>query len=109
MTTKKLSDIELAIAAVVRVEMAKRRLSANKFAKALGISQPSLSAKLRGDTKFSIGEIESFASEMGLSLSWVILEAERQLVSDPSAIFGLAADDRTEDSMRQQEIDQELP
>lgn len=109
MTTKKLSDIELAIAAVVRVELAKRRLSANSFAKVLGISQPSLSSKLRGDTKFSIAELEAFANELGLSLSWIIVEAERQLVSDPSAIFGLAADERTEKSMRQQEIEQELP
>lgn len=108
-TSKKLSDIELAIASVVRGEMAKRRLSANSFAAKLGISQPSLSSKLRGDTKFSIGELEAFASELGLNLSWVIMTAESQLVSDPSAIYGLAADGRTEESDRKQEGSQEAP
>lgn len=108
-TSKKLSDIELAIASVVRGELAKRRLSANAFASKLGLSQPALSAKLRGGTKFSIGELESFASELGLSLSWVIMSAEKQLARDPSAVYGLAADERTEATDRRQEGEQENP
>lgn len=109
MATKGVSDIELAIAAVIRAEMGKRRLSANRLAKSLGMSQPALSAKLRGETKFGIQDLVDAADAFGLELSYLIVAAEKQLASDPSAIFGLAAEQRSEANESRQERDQETP
>lgn len=109
MATKNVSDIELALAAVIRAEMGKRRLSANKFASSLGMSQPALSAKLRGETKFGVQDLAAAAEVFGMELSAIIVAAERQLKSDPEAIFGLAAETKNEDNALRQERDQELP
>lgn len=49
------------VAAEVRAEMARQRASQRKVAGILGISQPQVSARLRGEIAFNTTELEKLA------------------------------------------------
>lgn len=53
----------------VRAEMARRGVSQVKLAAALGLSQPSVSARLRGITPFDVDELHAVAAFLGVPLS----------------------------------------
>lgn len=53
----------------VRAEMARRGVTQAKLAAALGLSQPSVSARLRGVTPFDVDELHTIAAFLGVPLS----------------------------------------
>lgn len=57
------------IGANVRAEMARRGVTQAKLAAALGLSQPSVSARLRGVTPFDVDELHTVADFLGVPLS----------------------------------------
>lgn len=58
----------------VRAEMARRGISQTALAKSLGLSQPSVSARLRGATPFDINELSAVAHFLGVPLGALIGE-----------------------------------
>ena len=55
------------VGANVRAEMSRRSIPQRDVAAALGISQPSLSARLSGRVAFDVNEIFTVATLLGLS------------------------------------------
>lgn len=68
----------------VRAEMARRGVSQAKLAAALGLSQPSISARLRGVTPFDVDELHAVADFLDVS-------AASLLPADDDAALGGAA------------------
>lgn len=54
------------VAATVRAELARRRMTQQDLARAVGLSQASVSERLRGKTPFSTDDIERVADALGI-------------------------------------------
>lgn len=63
------------VGANVRAEMARRNVRQGAVAKALGISQPSVSARLSGATPFDVDELRTVADLLGVGLCSLFDEA----------------------------------
>jgi transcriptional regulator with XRE-family HTH domain len=75
-----------AVAAEIRAELARRRLSARRAAARLGWTQAYLSRRLNGDVPFDVKDIEALAGLLGVS---------------PQRFFrSYASDDDPEDQLR---------
>jgi len=57
------------VAAEVRAEMARQRVSQRKVGEVLGKSQPQISARLRGEIPFDTAELEQLAQTWGVPVS----------------------------------------
>lgn len=68
------------VTTAVRMLMAAQRLKQSDLAAALGISQPSVSAKLAGRARWSVDDLDKLASTFGVALA--------DLVSPPLAYAG---------------------
>lgn len=55
-------DNSTRLADTIRAEMARRRISQTKVAGRLGLSQPAISRRLRGETAFDADEIVAIAA-----------------------------------------------
>ncbi len=60
------SRLPEAVAAEIRAELARRRLSARRAAARLGWTQAYLSRRLNGDVPFDVGDIEALAGLLGV-------------------------------------------
>lgn len=56
----------------VRGEMARKGINQEAVAKALGVSQAAISARLRGITPFDINELVTIASLLGVSVERLV-------------------------------------
>lgn len=54
------------VAAEVRAEMARQRVQQRQVAEWLGISQPQIGKRLRGEIAFDTGELETLASHFAV-------------------------------------------
>jgi transcriptional regulator with XRE-family HTH domain len=64
----------LRIAASVRAEMARRRMSQKDLAELLGMTQPALSRRLTGEVPFAVDDLPLFAEALGVPVS-VLMES----------------------------------
>ena len=58
----------------IRIELARRRLSQRNLIGILGLRQGSISARIRGEVEFRIGELEKLADYFGVTLEQLISE-----------------------------------
>lgn len=58
----------MAVAAEVRAEMARQRVSQQPIADALGMSRQALSRRLVGEIPFDVSELEQIANFLGVSV-----------------------------------------
>lgn len=63
------------VGANVRAEMARRNVRQGALAKALGISQPSVSARLSGAVPFDVDELRAVADLLGVGMCGLLDEA----------------------------------
>ena len=63
------------VAATIRAELARRRIPQTIVAERLGMSQPSLSRRLTGDTPFDVNELAIVAEILGIPLATLIGDA----------------------------------
>jgi len=59
-------DISGTVGANVRAEMARRRITQDRVADLLGISQPQVSKRLNGDIAFDVVELDKLADLLGI-------------------------------------------
>lgn len=64
----------VAVGASVRAELARRKLTQGDVARWLGISQASVSDRLKGKTPFRIDELMTIAEEIGIPLAAMLTE-----------------------------------
>lgn len=69
------NPLRLRVAAEVRAWRAKRNMSQQQLARALGISQPQVSSRLRGATPITLDEIETFARIFGTTADAILAGA----------------------------------
>lgn len=86
--------------------LGRKRIPQRDLADAIGESEGQVSRMLRGLKHWDLDQIVR-ASEF-LEVNFVDVITEASLVAGKGS-YALAADERTEESMRQQEIEQELP
>lgn len=63
------------VAAAVRAEAARKRIGQDAIASALGLSQASVSRRLRGVAPFELDEIPVVADLLGVSVSQILAES----------------------------------
>jgi transcriptional regulator with XRE-family HTH domain len=63
------------VASVVRAEMARKRVGQEEIAARLGLSQASVSRRIRGVTPFELDELETVADLLGLPVTAFIEDA----------------------------------
>lgn len=63
------------VAAEVRAEMARQRVNQREVAKILGVSQPQVSQRLRGEIAFDTEELEKLARAFQVSASQFVPDA----------------------------------
>jgi transcriptional regulator with XRE-family HTH domain len=63
------------VAAVVRAEMAARSRSARDLADLLDVTEPTVAARLEGQTSFDLVEVEQVAAWLGIPLSELLARA----------------------------------
>lgn len=63
------------IAAEVRAEMARKRVTGTTLAEATGMSQPTLSRRLSGAIAFDIDELHEVAGVLGLTVTELLARA----------------------------------
>lgn len=61
------NDRTQTVAATIRAEMARRRISQAQVASHLGISQPSLSNRLNGNTQIELRDLFGIADALGVA------------------------------------------
>jgi transcriptional regulator with XRE-family HTH domain len=61
-------------AANIRAEMARNGLTQRDLAALLGLSQPTVSARLRGRTDFTVSEVRAIARWLGVPVAVLIRE-----------------------------------
>lgn len=64
-----------ALSAEIRAELARQRKHQSFLSEALGISQAQVSARLRGDVGWRVGEVATVAHALGVPLSQLIKDA----------------------------------
>lgn len=69
--TTGLSDI---VAANVRAEMARRKISQRALAEKAGISQPQIYRRLRGELAFDVDELGAIANALGIDVRALLPE-----------------------------------
>lgn len=62
-------------AANIRAEMARKGLTQRDLAALLGLSQPTVSARMRGRTEFTVSELRAIASWLNVPASYLLGEA----------------------------------
>ena len=60
------------VTANVRAEMARRKMNQTDVAAILGLSQVSVSARLRGTTEWRVSELRALAQHFGVSVSTLV-------------------------------------
>lgn len=60
---------DTSVAANIRAELARRRVSARTAAAELGLTQSALSRRLRGHVDFSASEVQTIATFLGVAVS----------------------------------------
>lgn len=78
MATKNITE---QIAAELRAEMARQKITQTDLADKLFISQRALGYRLNGERKMSWGDTAKVAAALGLKLSEVVIRAETALAS----------------------------
>lgn len=63
------------VAATVRAESGRRRVSQMQIAEALGLSQAAISRRLSGDTSFELDELPRVAALLDVSITHLIEDA----------------------------------
>lgn len=66
------SPLRLRVAAEVRAWRARRNMTQVQLARALGISQPQVSARLRGETPITLDEIDALARVFGTTADVIL-------------------------------------
>jgi transcriptional regulator with XRE-family HTH domain len=62
------------VAEEIRAVLARRRISGKEMASALGLSQFAMSRRLRGETPFSLDELDAVARHLGVPVSSLITD-----------------------------------
>lgn len=70
-------DLARAVSAQVRRLLEERGISGNQLAKAAGIPQTSIASKLRGMSAFTLNDLDSICSTLGVKVSDLIDWAQR--------------------------------
>lgn len=68
-------QVSRAVAAEIARLLEERQLSGNDLAKATGISQTGIAAKLRGATPFGLADLEKICKELGLTIAQLMERA----------------------------------
>ena len=66
------SEVELATAMEIRGWMGRRSVSQTELARALGMSQPALSLKLKGMTAFTLRDLAQIAAYLNVNLAQLL-------------------------------------
>ena len=78
-------DIKQRVAAEVRAEAARRRASQRDIASVLGMTQASVSKKMKGEVRFSVTDLLKLADAWGVPLSQFIFDSGTlEETSEPS-------------------------
>jgi DNA-binding Xre family transcriptional regulator len=70
-------DFARAVSAQVRRLLDERGISGNQLAKASGVPQTSIAGKLRGASAFTLNDLDSICSTLGVKVSDLIEWAQR--------------------------------
>lgn len=65
------------VAASLRAELARRRLTARKLAQGMGISEVGLRRRLRGETPFAAAEIANIARHLNMTVDELLREDKK--------------------------------
>jgi transcriptional regulator with XRE-family HTH domain len=63
-----------AVAAEVRAEMARKKVSQQEVARRLGVAQQTISRRITGEIPFDVAELAKIAEILGVPLSHFVLE-----------------------------------
>lgn len=63
-----------AVAAEVRAEMARKKVSQQEVARQLGVAQQTISRRITGDIPFDVAELAKIAQILGVPLSHFVVE-----------------------------------
>jgi transcriptional regulator with XRE-family HTH domain len=66
------------VVAAIRREMASQQRSNQALARVLGVTEPTVASRLRGETTFDLVELERLAGWLGLSPSELLARADDQ-------------------------------
>jgi transcriptional regulator with XRE-family HTH domain len=69
MATPSTPDADLTVAAEIRAELGRQRISQADLARRLGVSRPWVSRRLNGDTALTIGDIATIADNLGVPVT----------------------------------------
>lgn len=72
-----MTNLSAKIAANVRAEIARKGLTKNEAGTAIGLTQPAMSRRLRGEVEFSASELDRLAVLLGLPVAVLFGETLR--------------------------------
>lgn len=84
-TSSPVSEFELAIRDEIKAWMGRRSLTGRDLAQILRISQPNASKKLRGINAFSINDLGTIASALGITLADLLGDVAHTPLLNPGA------------------------
>lgn len=64
-----METIDERLATEIRVALARQRLSQSDLARALGVSAPYVTRRMRGDLSWTVSELDRIAAWLGLSVA----------------------------------------
>jgi transcriptional regulator with XRE-family HTH domain len=73
--TNPLTGLREAVAEVVRVEMARRRMTQRALAEALGVSQSYVGRRLVGEMPFTTDDLAKIAAAFGMTVAQLVPQA----------------------------------
>jgi transcriptional regulator with XRE-family HTH domain len=71
-------DADLTVAAEIRAELGRQRISQADLARRLGVSRPWVSRRLNGDTALTIGDIATIADNLGVPVTHFVAPVDEQ-------------------------------
>lgn len=75
MTDDRPANRSAIVAANIRAEISRRRITQLALAQRLGMSPASMSSRLTGQTPIDVNELDAIASELGLPIAALIEDA----------------------------------
>lgn len=73
------TDLDQAISAEVRAEMARQKIKTSHVAEALGMVRATFSDRVNGHQPFTTGDLIAVAKHLGVPAAAITAEAERRL------------------------------
>lgn len=71
------ADFASAVTAEIRAELARRKITAQRLAHAVGMSKQTMSRRMTGAAPFDLAEVEAIADFFGMTPSELLARAEQ--------------------------------